>query len=524
MVILEKVDLEKRSWWANPAHASPPSITERDFTTKAEAEDCPVCDEQSIRMFTEGFVCLNTECPEWWKSEGATIEHGDDWTYSNRFLQQRFDRSLEVRGLDPALPKLYMEFDVFFKKNYTDLAEVIFHQEVPKQQSIVALCQGLMKGFACPREQGGCGKLNARVRWSEWHCANPSCTFRRHAPPPTLSPAFLSQCTKKEDAQRKWKGFNFLKVPGYQEKSHCGNYMAHKYKLAEDCYISILRPDETGLQKADDMFCKILDQANNNQIHLERRTHQTKGGKVLTNHFTMNYGEVYKYKTHVPTLPFADAPPSVEQAVEYMNQQLQTFFSKNTGTFNQLYFACYLAAMAMNMHDDGEAGLGPIVAGWNLGGRGTFSFAIKPLFDNGRPMTSEGKPRVGGQWITEDPLIIGCKEYEYRKEIQTRLQVGEITLDEWRQLFAKRMEKAQGTRRVLMKFPLDHGDIIVMHGSKTQTYLEHSAEVDKAMPMRLALTFRTVEGDMEIKRKPKRGSEVGEASSAKRHKPVVQGD
>ncbi|KAF3765075.1 hypothetical protein M406DRAFT_331384 [Cryphonectria parasitica EP155] len=496
MVRLEKCDIEHQSWWADPAHGQPPVITSRDYTTKAETYKCETCDKSSPKIFEQAFVCLNPDCEEWWTSEGDPIQQDAlqlNWTYSASFLKERWDRlSVNIQGLEPCYPLLYPTATAFRRANYDDLMVDLQRQPID-QDKIVALCHGLMRGFACPQ----CGMLNTRVRWHEWHCRNDQCTFTIRASPPALTPEFLDGCTKIEKAKRKWAGFDYTRLPGYQQGPSLQDFTVHQYTLAPGCSISILRAKPTAMAVANEYFTRMLALANLGRLNLERRMLNTPAGMVHTNHFNSNFGARYIFGVLLGTTRFEHGPPEVKAAVDKMNDWLGPYFLEGTGDFNQLYFACYLADMAMSMHDDGESGLGPNVATWTLGGRGTFSVAIKPVWDYGRKLTARShQEKAGDTWIDEDPLIQGCTEYAYRKEIWERREAGEIDHQEWKRLFRARMEQKRGAHRILLKFPVDHGDIVLMHGEHTQRYLDHAATVDKTMPMRLALTFRTVERAM----------------------------
>lgn len=493
MARLEKCNIDEQSWWANPAHGPPPPLSSRDFTTKALVDHCGTCDADSPRIFEQGPVCLNQQCQEWWQSGGRNITRrpAQEWTYSDLFLKERFDRAQPIQGLVEGYPALYQSITDFKRDNYDNLL-LATKAKPNSQKDIVSLCDALLKGFAC----SDCGMLNARVRWHEWHCRNASCNFTISAPPPTLTPQFLTSCTIKEMKMKKWAKFNYEKLTGFQGAKQAGSFTAYHYSLSPSCNVSILKPKPDALAVADEFFTKILALANDGRLQLERRQINTPGGISYTNHFNSSFGDIrYVFGVLVPSTPFDDGPPEVKQAVNLINNWLRSYFENGTGDFNQLYFACYLAAGEIRMHDDGESGLGPNVATWTLGGRGTFEVAIKPLWDYGRKMTNRGKPRGEDSWIDHDPLIPGCLEYKYRKEIWEKYLAGRIDHVEWKKLFRDRMSSKQGTHRILSQFPVDHGDVLLMHGD-TQLFFDHGAAVAKVMPMRLALTFRTILREM----------------------------
>lgn len=530
-IIMSKMALAEHSFWANPDHAHPPKLEDRDFTIMPEVEDCSVCSEQSLRLFKENFVCLNQECPAWCKSGGKFIEVGkvDDkgnviqhWTYTDCLLQERFDPRTPVEAPVPAYPDLYEPFTDMAQR-YTEQMKIfqddMAHNRQPDQQVIAALCKSSSQGFQCP----DCSRLNSRVRWDGWSCSKKSCGFYFDAPPPYLTPEFLKRCSDAEDEKRKWKNLDPTKQAGYQGSEKIDDYTFDHHHFGDEdggkYGISHGKPGTEAMRWCDDLLARVQEEIGTGRTPIARRRHNTQLSTTLTNHFTVNTGTVYTYRAHVPTIAFEDAP-LFKEATEHIGKLLQDLFQiPEAERPNQCYIAAYTPGSSMNYHSD--RALGKIVISVTSGGSCTFVIGIKKIFDYGR--AEEGKP-----WITDDPVVVGCLEYEYRREIKDKLIAGEITQAEWQKLFEARMSKLKmhkpRTPRPLAKFHLKHGDICIMNGKLFQEYFKHCAEVNGQMPLRIALTFRTVQEAMTVlamlqgSKVTKRGNDAAEAGPSKKAK------
>ena len=76
--------------------------------------------------------------------------------------------------------------------------------------------------------------------------------------------------------------------------------------------------------------------------------------------------------------------------------------------------------------------------------------------------------------LDDDPVLEDCKREQARQSLKNRLDAGEITqvyYDTQRYNLLK-MNARGGEAPPLMKLELHHGDLIVMHGEKLQSYYE----------------------------------------------------
>lgn len=155
----EKLDLATKSWWAAEGTPDPPKI--RDFSVQAIRGKCDTCDEESLQVFEEGWICLNEHCPKFWLLDGqepATL------SYDDRFLCERTAWPEKIKppfSLKPALLEADMGNDAAY-----------------------AVSRVCWKGMACPK----CGRCNSREHWNEWRCQTKHCSFTYSVKQSVLSP------------------------------------------------------------------------------------------------------------------------------------------------------------------------------------------------------------------------------------------------------------------------------------------------------------------------------------------------
>lgn len=370
MVRLEKIDLSKRSWWSNAAHASLPypSLEERDFKTKAAMEICGVCGHASVRLFKAQFVCLNEDCGNWFLVHGRHAENQpDNIVYDDKFLAERFDRfdvALTPRPLEQSYPKLYLTFEQFVAKNHPDSQAA---ESSVTAANLAARNEALLAGFSCPN----CGLANPRFQYHGWYCRNTDCRdedgkvnpFGYHAPPPLVTPALL----EAERQQTKVKADKPLStLLGYQGAIDVGSHVAHELDFGGGCRATIFRPKpgSAAVAKADALFRQVQEDAASGALGLARRSVSANGGPNLTNHFVENYGERYNLPFALSDIPLDQAPDVVNDALATANGYMREYFGDDNDEceFNEIYIAAYLSKkMGMSFHDDGETGLGSII-------------------------------------------------------------------------------------------------------------------------------------------------------------------
>ncbi|KAJ4413367.1 hypothetical protein N0V82_008583 [Gnomoniopsis sp. IMI 355080] len=458
-------------------------------------------------------TCLNDECPKCWRDiDGSFIvrRHRTDTPYHTKFLQERYDRlnpTLSPVPLEPYYPNILPTFDSIRHKTHEECAEDKY-TSVPTLESVQRLnqrCGGLITGFGCPQ----CGMTNSRVKWEAFHCRNASCGFYSLTAPPTLTPEYMLQVNEVIAQQKNESRFDYEGLIGFRNKRALGDFGAFEYKLADGCYLAILKPrkDSKALVTSKKIFSQLLAAANDGSLGLERRGMQRNGGRGYTRHFSANFGELYAWGAAVPTTKYEDSTDVVSLGQEVMNRICKPYLDGEIGEgldkvegpgqndFNQLYIPAYLGTnMSMSLHDDGEKGLGHFIATYTIGGYGRFTIALKPTPNYGREMTARGKPKPKGKWLEEDPLVPGCTRYEERRALWRRYEKGIISKKQWQAEFKDLMKSESGSDQKLMQFPVRHGDIVLMYGHKAQKMLNHA--LTNESPIRFALTGRRVVGEM----------------------------
>lgn len=142
----EKIELEKKSWWAPKGSPLPPST--RNFDTQAPLYSCVCCHSMSKEVYRDGWMCLNEKCARFFMLNGQTPANP---SYSVKFLNERSEwpKSIRLGSLKPE-PLMIDQGNASF--NYSRVS---------------------WKGMVCPQ----CGRCNSRVHWARWECHAESCTF-----------------------------------------------------------------------------------------------------------------------------------------------------------------------------------------------------------------------------------------------------------------------------------------------------------------------------------------------------------
>lgn len=198
------------------------------------------------------------------------------------------------------------------------------------------------------------------------------------------------------------------------------------------------------------------------------------GQRMLTNHYSANYGMPYKFvaKTGTPSGAFSTAPDPVIAALGRLIWAATKVVPG--GSFqrpNEMLVVGYMADNGMNYHDDGEDGLGQTVVSLSLGGEATMTYRMKAEYYAPKELLEKNIAKY-------DPtgkVIVGSKHWAERVALND--SYGKVDDDEWeaakKQLFTD-YKKAKGTRSPpqVLSIVLKHGDYLVMHGSDIQKYYE----------------------------------------------------
>ncbi|KAF5321419.1 hypothetical protein D9619_001446 [Psilocybe cf. subviscida] len=138
----------------------------------------------------------------------------------------------------------------------------------------------------------------------------------------------------------------------------------------------------TSKLEADRIFAEYQAEAASGRMKFRRwpmRAHKCRGA-LLTNYFSHNAGEPYKYVGgDANTVPF-DQAPAVCKARDLIQKRIRDALGLSS-SFNEVLSAAYMERQRMAFHSDNEVGLGPLVAGLSLGSPALMHFRIHARHD-----------------------------------------------------------------------------------------------------------------------------------------------
>ncbi|KAK5656211.1 hypothetical protein OQA88_4972 [Cercophora sp. LCS_1] len=465
----EKVDLATPSWWdLEGKHIKVTTITREVPSTLPGAsgpstpliKECQRCNKDSTEMFTVGWFCQNHTCGAYY--EGLGEEALRTLTYTTAFIDMRTPFTSQVP------PVLARPVPDFFSAHGTESAS--------------------RTGFRCPE----CGCCNRRIFWDYLICENPACQCTWPAPKLPYPTANLGKdiaklgriinCTRNRNSLTNDQGspdFNLAatrhQIFKFYNSFTAGNYMAWQYLLPGPDGAII---GSFTLFEANDAITEALNGPTDMFRELEplelglKRNSASRAKdsqERLTRHFQQNFGARYKFGVEVQSKGFDEAPPVIMRALHRLvwasrqaiaNTQLLVDKAKTpaTGTptavadlpttmtndFNELLALGFMEGDAIGYHDDGESELGPTVAALSLGSPSIMKFRPKRKF----------------------------------------LQYTDLGL-------APPSPGPKGRYQDVLKVPMKHGDIMVMHGTAIHRYYEHA--VDPVGERRFSLTSRYID-------------------------------
>ncbi|KAL0937584.1 uncharacterized protein CTRU02_207315 [Colletotrichum truncatum] len=393
---------------------------------------CVVCHKVSKTVFSCTWACLNKICSAYFDFPTGTDVN--NLTYSDEFLHERTAHTLPAQfTVKPQLPNMEMD-------------------------GLLGTEKEMRTGIVCPQ----CGCCSRRRLWTCWNYENPACTFVLNAKP---LPYPLSVVQAEIDQQRAKPTFDTAKVnENILQASYTGNgYAIEQYLLPDPNQntksaivgsVTIFRSNKAINSESggpNDMWDDLQRQTATMDFGLQRKPAMHAGlpNETLTRHFLQNWGAPYKFAVAVASKPFTEAPDSIIGALkrlrwagrisvsktnnafqkEMVNVARCASLSEDFVEFNELLSLGYMEDDRINFHDDGENTLGPTVATLSLGSPAQMAFRHK-------------------------------KSYAKNK-------------------------------LVVLKFPLCHGDLVVMHGTRIHRAYEHM--VDPKGKRRFALTSRHID-------------------------------
>ncbi|KAI1427372.1 hypothetical protein F5Y12DRAFT_792393 [Xylaria sp. FL1777] len=437
-VRLQKIDLTSTSWWMPQGEEKSNMYAVGQFHFRTSA--CESCHTESKEIFKEGWCCLKKTCREFFRFSGLAVDI-NSLRYNEDFLNERrvWTSKIPLPDLIPALPSLE-----------------------PKKYGSESCYK---RGIICPT----CKTPIRRISWQGWTCEN-SCGFKLSMPPKDVDMerihsetlAVLNKRTKFYEVDDRIARVNHT-VAGYEVTSF---YFPNTPKNLDEARfigsVTIFRSKESTLERKgglNDLFQEIQEATRKGDVELRRHPAFCRGSHMeeLTSHFSCNMGADYKFGVAVETSSgFENAPAPVMKALSRLTWAGATAVGltadhvtknglsidsssmpDNFVDFNEQLMLGYFLNSQISFHDDGEKELGPTVATLSLGSPSKMQF--------------RGKKNSG-------------------------------------------FENTIGEKGVMLSFVLEHGDIVIMHGTKIHQHYEHA--VSAAGVRRYALTCRYIRPDM----------------------------
>ncbi|QSZ36984.1 hypothetical protein DSL72_009076 [Monilinia vaccinii-corymbosi] len=302
------------------------------------------------------------------------------------------------------------------------------------------------EGIVCPK----CYCCIRRLEWRQWTCENVDCDFTHTV---TQTPVPITKVLSSGPVADNSPLDLIHESVGVSQKP-IGHYDVYELKIPGETtpagWIQVFRSN--GLINSQPGGPNDLFQGMQKDDYRLRRGPARHPGpvpmEIVTAHFASNWGAPYKFLVAHEANSFEDAPMPIMKAMQRMTWAGQQAFSGRDDAiftpFNEVLCLGYFENMQIGYHDDGEDTLGETVATLSLGASSTMSFRPK------------AKSTIGGVLKSSKSSKVGKKDY--------------------------------------VKITLNHGDMIVMHGSGIHKYYEHA--VTPHGLLRFALTCRHVKPEV----------------------------
>ncbi|KAI1749263.1 hypothetical protein F4782DRAFT_549841 [Xylaria castorea] len=441
MIRLQSIELDSNAWWLPQGRERADTYAIGDFHCQHSV--CQSCDTLSKEIFKEGWCCLKDTCSKFFQFSNPGVDF-NTLRYNENFLNER-EQWISGHSLGKLVPGLpIME---------------------PHQYGSESKFK---RGIVCPT----CKFASRRISWEGWKCEK-GCGFELSMIPLDVP---MAQIHTEARAALHKKGRKFYEidgrirrathnVAGYEVTSFCLPNTPQNLKLGKAEFIgsvTIFRPMKYTLERyggLDDLFQEIQEVTRVGDVKLQRHPAFCRGSHMeeLTSHFSCNMGADYKFGVVVETSNgFDTAPNPVMKALSRLtwsgatavtltadhieNGKLSVDSDSMPGhfiDFNEQLMLGYFEDSQISYHDDGEKELGPTVATLSLGSPSLMRF--------------RGKKKAGFQ-------------------------------------------DTVGAGNVMLSFVLEHGDIVVMHGTKIHQHYEHAVFAEGVR--RYALTCRYIRPEM----------------------------
>ncbi|APA11239.1 hypothetical protein sscle_07g060090 [Sclerotinia sclerotiorum 1980 UF-70] len=353
------------------------------------------------------------------KGEGGETKQVKDQNVSSIAIS--FQRTMEAKlpvaiiagQRNPICPvKLTHHFNVLDFFHITDVWYVFGVEERCKQVIVCPKCHGCIR----------------RLEWRQWTCETAGCDFTHTI---TQIPVPLSKVLLATDFIADKSPLDFAHESVGVNQKPIAHYDVYGLKIPGETipagWIQIFRSN--GLVNSqpggpNDLYLGM--QKDEYKLRRGPARHPGLPMEIVTAHFTSNCGAPYKCLIAHEANSFEDAPAPILKAMQRMTWAgKQAFVGKDNAEFtpfNEILCLGYFENMHIGYHDDGEDTLGETVATLSLGASSTMCFRPK------------NKSTIGG--------------------------------------ILKANKGSKASKKDYVKVTLNHGDIIIIHGSGIHKYYE----------------------------------------------------
>ncbi|KAI5303568.1 hypothetical protein KEM56_007412 [Ascosphaera pollenicola] len=430
----EKCNLDEKSWWAPLEAPDSVPLSERDSPTQADLEQiCEHCETSSLKIFTIGWMCLNFRCKQFFTIEGVDAERLE-LTYDPQFLKMR------------------TRFTNAPKPLYSLVPDTLGSLTAAKTDTATArIC---WKGIHFP----GVNPIPLRLVIPDLEMGAAG-----HSVPLQLNKGEIHPHIEYMKNYRK----DTFEIENVGTITHfASNTTINARENGPNDMFQQLQEADIGLARHP-LVMSVVPQ-------------------MLTSHFAVNFGMPYKYVVNVDKKGFDEAPRVITNALGRLRWAAQQIAGDGAQLPNELLAVGYFEKMAMGYHDDGESSLGPTIATLSLGSKAEMTIRMKKKY---------WKPVQRGQFDPRKEVIMpGCGQYERRAKLREQFDAGELSPEQYETQRQRILNTIKGHEcPVLVRMEVNHGDMIVMHGSNLQMYYEHA--VEPKGDIRFALTGRYIRPD-----------------------------
>jgi hypothetical protein len=203
---LEKVDLEKESWWAAASQDSPTALSDLQDLAPPQVLDCTFCKKPSKEIFNAGWTCLEGTCSEFFKFPAGYVPIDLELEYSRAFMAERTP----------------------FIGTIPELVYPVLTEESRKSLGLLGYEKASRHGIVC----SDCGCCIRRRWWDRWECENPQCKFVLHAPQESISIDCLLAAFQRDKGKKKLPS-EFCWDQIQKMESICGAYNISTYSIPD---------------------------------------------------------------------------------------------------------------------------------------------------------------------------------------------------------------------------------------------------------------------------------------------------